>query len=59
MEVRASLLSKAELDGLRLDEGRGELLLVDGNGKANQDLDRRDVVLELGGRNNYKKSSKA
>ena len=50
VEVRATLLSKAELDGLWLDESRGELLLlVDGNGKANQD-DRRDVVLELGGR---------
>ena len=45
--MRASLLSKAELDGLRLDEARGELQLV--IGKQAQDRDR-EVVLELGGR---------
>ena len=47
VEVRASLLSKAEVDGLRLDEARGELQLV--LGKQAQDGDR-DLVLELGGR---------
>ena len=47
VEVRASLLSKAELDGLQLDDARGELQLV--IGKQAQDRDR-EVVLELGGR---------
>ena len=46
VEVRASLLSKAELDGLQLDEGRGELLVVDGKAQEED----RDLVLELGGR---------
>ena len=46
MEIRAALLCREELEGLHLDEVKGELLMKDGTKSS----DNRELVLELGGR---------
>ena len=46
MEIRAALLCREELDGLQLDEVKGELLMKNGTKSS----DNRELVLELGGR---------
>ena len=46
MEIRAALLCREELDGLQLDEVKGELLMKNGTKTS----DNRELVLELGGR---------
>ena len=46
VEIRAALLCREELEGLQLDEVKGQLLMKDGT----KNSDHRELVLELGGR---------